>query len=110
MSLAFPSRRARWPRRSPSAVRAFFGPGSRAGPPASGFSVAIFRRRGRLPALLSGALLPFDLLPRTPGMLLMRATSVEIESGAPAQADGDPAGLASLRITDAPSPIAVISG
>ena len=81
-----------------------------ANPTERGFSVAIFRRRGRLPALLSGVLLPFDLLPRTPGMRLMRATSVEIESGAPAQADGDPAGAASLRITDAPSPIAVISG
>lgn len=79
-------------------------------PTERGFSVAVFLHRGRLPALLAGALLPFDLLPRAPGMRLVRATCVDIEGGAPAQADGDPAGIASLRITDAPSPIAIISG
>ncbi len=81
-----------------------------ASPTERGFTVAVFRRRGRLPALISGALLPFDLLPHAPGVRLVRADSVEIEGGAPAQADGDPAGTASLRITDAPAPIAIVSG
>jgi diacylglycerol kinase (ATP) len=81
-----------------------------ASPAERGFSVALFLRRGRLSALLWGALLPFDLLPRLPGMRLVRAGAVEIESAAPAQADGDPAGTASLSITDAPAPIAIVSG
>ncbi len=81
-----------------------------ANPTEPGFTVAVFRHSGRLPALLSGALLPFDLLPRAPGMRLVRAAAIEIEGGAPAQADGDPAGMASLSITDAPAPIAVVTG
>ncbi|HUA76521.1 MAG TPA: diacylglycerol kinase family protein [Acetobacteraceae bacterium] len=81
-----------------------------ASPMERGFTVAVFRRRGRLPALVSGALLPFDLLPRAPGMCLVRAAAVDIEGSAPAQADGDPAGTATLRITDAPAPIAIVAG
>ncbi len=81
-----------------------------ASPMERGFTVAVFRRRGRLPALVSGALLPFDLLPRAPGMCLVRAAAVDIEGSAPAQADGDPAGTAMLRITDAPAPIAIVAG
>jgi diacylglycerol kinase (ATP) len=81
-----------------------------ASPMEPGFTVAIFSRRGPFSAMLSGALLPFDLLPRAPGMHLVRAAAVDIEGGAPAQADGDPAGMASLHITDAPAPIAIVSG
>jgi diacylglycerol kinase (ATP) len=81
-----------------------------ASPKERGFSVALFLRRGPFFALLSGALLPLNLLPYAPGVRLVRADAIEIEGAAPAQADGDSAGMASLSITDAPAPIMIVSG
>jgi len=79
-------------------------------PDERGFSVAVFRGPGAFSALLGGALLPLNLLPRAPGLSLIRARTIEIENAAPAQADGDAAGLSPLSVTDAPWPIAIVSG
>ena len=79
---------------------------------APGFSVALFGASGPCAALMYGAALPLNLLPYAPGMRLLRARQVEIlddESGLPAQADGDPAGLAPLVVRDAPAAIEVVT-
>ena len=77
---------------------------------APGFSVAMFDHSGIWPALMYGAALPFDLLPRMPGFRLVRAGVVDILSHSPAQADGDPAGTTPLTIRDASRPIRVAVG
>ena len=83
-------------------------PGAQPGEP--GFSIALFERGGPLPALVYGAALPLDLLPRVPGLRLLRASRVDIEGNAPAQADGDRAGTAPLAVYDSPGPIQVVVG
>ncbi len=90
------------------AGRYLLAPGAR--PDEPGFSVALFRGPGRLSAVLGGALLPLDLLPRVPGLSLVRAGRIEIEDRVPAQADGDAAGHAPLSISDAAAPLAIVSG
>ncbi|WP_376100093.1 diacylglycerol/lipid kinase family protein [Roseomonas sp. CCTCC AB2023176] len=77
-------------------------------PLAPGFHVALMPGAwGR--AALAGALLPLDLLPRLPGIAIHRASRVTLDgAGAPAQADGDPAGTAPLVVEDAPAPIRVM--
>jgi diacylglycerol kinase (ATP) len=77
-----------------------------------GFWVTLFETGGPFSAMLYGAALPFDLLPKTPGVRLYRAAQVEFLGNAtlPAQADGDAAGPAPLCITDAPNPIEVVVG
>jgi diacylglycerol kinase family enzyme len=78
-------------------------------PTEKGFTVALFDRAGPLAALLYGAALPLNLIPRLPGLRLLRAGTVEICSiDIPAQADGDAAGEAPLLITDAAEPINVV--
>jgi diacylglycerol kinase (ATP) len=79
---------------------------------APGFSVALFGAQGPCAALMYGAALPLNLLPRAPGLRLMRANRVDIldDSGMPAQADGDAAGLAPLWVRDAPASIEVVTG
>jgi diacylglycerol kinase family enzyme len=79
-----------------------------ASPGEPGFSVALFGAAGPAAALLYGAALPLNLLPRTPGMRLVRASRVEILGIEPAQADGDPAGLSPMVIRDAASPIDIV--
>ena len=85
-------------------------PGADAGKP--GFSVALFERYGTGAALLYGAALPLNLLPRMPGLSLRTAAAVEIlgNGSALAQADGDPAGAAPISIRDAAGPIEVVVG
>ena len=83
-------------------------PGAVSGTP--GFSVALFDRGGMWPALMYGAALPLNLLPRAPGFRLLRADRIEILSQGPAQADGDPAGDTPLLIQDAAHPIRVVVG
>ena len=56
-------------------------------PGARGFTVALFERSGPLAALLYGAALPLDLLPRMPGLRLLRAEEVAIEQRRGAGAD-----------------------
>ena len=77
-----------------------------------GFSVALFERYGTASALMYGAALPLNLLPRMPGLHIRSAASVEIlgNGGVPAQADGDPAGATPITIRDAPAPIQVVIG
>jgi diacylglycerol kinase (ATP) len=83
-----------------------------ASPGEPGFSVTLFEIGGPFSAMLYGAALPLDLLPKTPGVRLYRAAQVEFVGNAPvvAQADGDAAGPAPLCITDAPHPIEVVVG
>ncbi len=77
-----------------------------------GFSVAVFERYGSLAAMMYGAALPLNLLPRMPGLRLRTASTVEIrgEAGVYVQADGDPAGAVPIAIRNATSPIAVVVG
>ena len=76
-----------------------------------GFTVALFDRSGPASALLYGAALPLNLLPRMPGLQLLRAGHVVIESErVPAQTDGDAAGCAPLTVRDAPTAIRVVVG
>ena len=60
--------------------------------------------------MMYGAALPLDMISRMPGLTLLRASEVEIESAnVPAQVDGDPAGSAPLSIADATAPINVVA-
>ena len=80
-----------------------------ASPATPGFTVALFDRAGPLSALLYGAALPLNLIPRMPGLRLLRASEVAIISEfIPAQTDGDAAGCAPLTVRDAPTPIHVV--
>lgn len=87
-------------------------PSARSGEP--GFTVALFDGAGPLSALLYGAALPLNLLPRVPGLRLVRADRIEILSNdgagtSPAQADGDPAGCTPISIADAAGPVQVVT-
>jgi len=76
-----------------------------------GFTVALFDRSGPASALLYGAALPLNLLPHMPGLDLVRAEDVAIESeSVPAQTDGDAAGFAPLTVRDAPREIRIVVG
>jgi YegS/Rv2252/BmrU family lipid kinase len=77
-----------------------------------GFSVALFDRYGPMSALMYGAALPLNLLPKMPGLRIRPAAIVEIlcNDGVAAQADGDPAGETPINIRDAATPIHVITG
>jgi YegS/Rv2252/BmrU family lipid kinase len=82
-----------------------------ADPGCPGFTVAMFDRPGPLHALLYGAALPLNRLSHMPGLRLVRASCIEIESaGVLAQTDGDPAGQGPLRVADAGGPIRIIVG
>ena len=81
-------------------------------PDQPGFTVAVFRHGGVLPALAYGAVLPLNLLPHAPGVRFLKASHIEIgaSSAIPAQADGDAAGTTPVVITDAAAPIDVVVG
>ena len=83
-------------------------------PAEPGFQVALFGCApplgGPLGAALYGAALPLNLLPRAPGLRLVRAREIEVSAALPAQTDGDPAGQAPLCIADAPTPLRVVVG
>ena len=71
----------------------------------------MFDRAGPFSALAFGAALPLNLIPRMPGLRLVRAHQVDIVTDAvPAQTDGDPAGTAPLTVRDAPSSIEIVVG
>src|SRR5208283_2224615 len=61
---------------------------------APGFSVALFGAGGALDALRYAAALPFDMLPKLPGVSLVRGRVIQIDADRriPVQADGDAAG------------------
>jgi diacylglycerol kinase family enzyme len=80
-------------------------------PTEPGFHVALFHRSGPAATLVYGAALPLHLLPKVPGVTLMRARHIEmLGTSVPAQADGDPAGHTPLTIMDAPAPLQVVVG
>lgn len=83
-----------------------------ASPEAPGFTVALFDGYGPFATLMYGAALPLNLLPRMPGVRLVRAARIEFEGrGMLAQSDGDDiiAGRdVAMTVTDAPAPIAVV--
>lgn len=77
-----------------------------------GFRVALFRGGGSARAMLYGAALPLDLLPRLPGVEIRRAARVRLVAAdgypVPVQADGDPVGVLPGDIEDAPGPLRVM--
>ncbi|MGI4744713.1 MAG: diacylglycerol/lipid kinase family protein [Janthinobacterium lividum] len=79
---------------------------------APGFSVMLFEHAGIGSALLAGAALPLNMLGRVPGLTHHRASEIELldQTGLPAQADGDPAGMGPLRVTDADAALRVLVG
>jgi YegS/Rv2252/BmrU family lipid kinase len=82
-----------------------------ASPVDRGFTVALFDRAGPLSAMAFGMALPLNLIPRMPGLRLVRAHEVTIETEAvPAQTDGDAAGMAPLVVRDAARSIEVVVG
>jgi YegS/Rv2252/BmrU family lipid kinase len=82
-----------------------------ASPVDRGFTVALFDRSGPFSAMAFGAALPLNLIPRMPGLRLLRAHEVSIVTDAvPAQTDGDPAGTAPLTVRDAAQSIEVVVG
>jgi diacylglycerol kinase (ATP) len=82
-----------------------------ASPGERGFTVALFDRAGPFSALVFGAALPLNLIPRMPGLRLIRAHEVVIETASvPAQTDGDPAGMGPLVVRDAARSIEIVTG
>jgi len=82
-----------------------------ASPGERGFTVALFDRAGPFSALAFGAALPLNLIPRMPGLRLLRAHEVAIVTAqVPAQTDGDSAGMAPLTVRDAARSIEVVVG
>ena len=83
-------------------------------PAERGFQVALFGCEssldGSMGAALYGTALTLGMLPHAPGLRLVYASEVAIETNLPAQTDGDPAGRAPLRIVDAAMPIQVVVG
>jgi diacylglycerol kinase family enzyme len=78
-------------------------------PSEPGFTVALFDHTGPWAAMMYGAALPLNLLPRAPGLRLVRASRVDIlGTKEPAQADGDPAGCVPVSVRDAEMPLRVI--
>ena len=78
-------------------------------PSEPGFTVALFEHTGPWAAMMYGAALPMNLLPRAPGLRLVRASRIDILGTAePAQADGDPAGWVPVSVRDAEMPLRVI--
>jgi diacylglycerol kinase family enzyme len=83
-----------------------------AAPGEPGFSVVLFDRGGPWSAMMYGAALPLNLLGHAPGVRRIRANRVDFMGNepVPAQTDGDPAGCAVLSVTNAASPIHVVTG
>lgn len=79
-------------------------------PQQRGFTVALFDRYGPFATLLYGAALPLNLLPRMPGVRLVRAEHIVFEgSGIRAQSDGDDVGDGPMTVSNAPSPIGIVA-
>ena len=92
------------------AGRFMLAPGANACEP--GFNVALFEHYGTAAAMMYGAALPLNLLPRMPGLRICPAMAVEIlgNGSVPAQADGDPAGGTPVSVRNASEPIQVVVG
>ena len=81
-------------------------------PTRPGFQVALFERPGTLPALLSGAALPLNLLPHCPGVKVVAAMQVEFRADTPilTQADGEALAGTPQMVVNASHPIPLIIG
>jgi diacylglycerol kinase family enzyme len=83
-----------------------------ASPTAPGFHVVLFDRPGPLFAALAGAALPLGLIPRLPGVRILRAARIALDATAavpvPVQADGDPAGSLPVSVESAPTPLRIL--
>ncbi|WP_043364343.1 diacylglycerol kinase family protein [Belnapia sp. F-4-1] len=89
------------------AGRHLLAPAAEMGQP--GFQVALFHGSGPVAAAAYGAALPFNLLPRMPGLALRHATWLRIEGeGVAVQADGDPVGRLPVEVRVAPAPLHVV--
>ncbi len=78
-----------------------------------GFQVALFENPGTFAALLSGAALPLNLLPRCPGVKVVAGTQVEFAPGdgpIMTQSDGDALKETPWMVTNASSPIPIVVG
>jgi YegS/Rv2252/BmrU family lipid kinase len=83
-----------------------------ADPSEPGFSVVLFDHNSAASVALYGMLLPLHRLGSAPGVRQMRAKRVEFlgERVAPAQTDGDAAGVAPNWVMDAAAPIQIVTG
>ena len=82
-----------------------------ASPADRGFTVALFDRAGPFSAMAFGAALPLNLIPRMPGLRLIRAHEIGIATASvPMQTDGDAAGIGPLVVRDAARPIQIVVG
>jgi YegS/Rv2252/BmrU family lipid kinase len=79
-------------------------------PAEPGFQVVLFRHPGALHAALAGLALPLGLVPDLPSVTIMPARRIHLAAASPVpvQADGDPAGMLPVSITDAPGLLRVI--
>jgi diacylglycerol kinase family enzyme len=79
-------------------------------PHVAGFHLVLFHRPGAAQAALAGAALPLGLIPRLPGVEIIPARGIRMMAAVavPVQADGDPAGILPVDITDAPGPLRIL--
>jgi len=79
-------------------------------PAEPGFQVVMFHNSGPFHAALACLALPFGLIPGLPGVTTMPARRIHLEATAPvpAQADGDPAGMLPVTVTDAPGSLRIL--
>lgn len=85
----------------------------RAAPTRPGFQVALFENSGTLPALLSGAALPLNLLPHCPGVRVVAGSQVEFSWGNTpilTQSDGDALAGTPRMVVNAGNPIPIVVG
>jgi diacylglycerol kinase family enzyme len=78
-----------------------------------GFQVALFERPGTLPALMSGAALPFGLLPHCPGVRVVAGSDIRFfcnDGPIRTQSDGDAVVGTPASVVDAAGPIRLVVG
>lgn len=81
-----------------------------ADPTQPGFHVVLFDYFSPAFAALAGAALPLGLIPRLPGVRILRANNITLraEAWVPVQADGDPAGQLPVSIEAASEPLRIL--
>jgi diacylglycerol kinase family enzyme len=82
-------------------------------PTQPGFQVALFENPGTFAALLTGAALPLNLLPRCPGVRVVAGGQVEFAAGdgpIMTQSDGDALQGTPTMVIDASNPIPIVVG
>jgi hypothetical protein len=82
-------------------------------PTQPGFQIALFENPGTFAALLTGAALPLNLLPRCPGVRVVAGGQVELAAGdgpIMTQSDGDALQGTPTMVIDASNPIPIVVG